>query len=317
MAHQVEKMVYVGEKPWHGLGKYFEVAPSLDQALIEAGLNWTVSTEPVFSGSQESLPAKLTRRSDNGKVLGVVGPSYIPLQNEEAKDWFKPFESAGFVEVETAGSLDEGRKVFFLCKIRENSILRIKGDDIVEKYVLLSNSHDGTLAVRVGFTPIRVVCANTLAIAHNCEASKLLRVKHTSGIRANLDQIRDIMNLANQAFEATADQYRFLASKEINSKDLEKYVKVVFCDPKAIIKADEDSKLGQRILSKVIPLFQQGRGNDMEGVKGTYWAAYNAVTEYLQHEKGDNAETRLDSAWFGQGVTTNKKALSVALQMAA
>lgn len=305
MAHEIENMMYVGSKPWHNLGVPFITAPSIDEAIVAAGLNWNVSLKDlVIQGTDTLVEAKATVRDSDNSVLGVVGDSYKVLQNTEAFKFFQPFLDANEATLECAGSLRQGKRVFVLAKLKRDPMTIVKGDD-VEKYILLSNSHDGTMAVRVGFTPIRVVCANTLRVAIGSDKSSLIRVKHSNQMHYNLDLIRDIMNTANASFEATAEQYRLLASKDINSHDLEKYVKRVF-----EIKDDVNSSL----LNKIIPLFEKGRGNDMPGVKGTYWAAYNSVTEYLTHERGRDADTRIDSAWFGQGASTTDRALSVALK---
>jgi phage/plasmid-like protein (TIGR03299 family) len=318
MAHEVEKMMFTGDVPWHKLGHRFEQAPSLEEALVAAGLDWTVSTEPVFSGAGEKVEAQLTRRSSDNSILGVVGPNYVPLQNSEAFEFFRPFLDQKEAAIETAGSLRMGKRVWILAKINRDP-MTVKGNDIVDKYVLLSNSHDGTLAVRVGFTPVRVVCSNTLAGAHNNKASKLIRVKHTKNVVQNLENIREIMDLANSEFEATAEQYRLLANKSINQKDLEKYVKLVFNTQSRIVEAEGnlDSINNKRILDEVQPLFEVGRGNDMPEIKGTFWAAYNAVSEYLQYNRGEDVGGRLDSLWFGQGAQLNKKAFETAIIMAA
>lgn len=318
MAHEVENMMYVGEVPWHKLGTRFVQAPSLDEALVAAGLNWKVTTEPVFSGIGEKLEAQLTRRDSDNSILGVVGPKYVPLQNTEAFEFFRPFVDEKEAAIESAGSLRQGKRVWILAKINRDPMV-VKGNDIVDKYVLVSNSHDGTLAVRVGFTPIRVVCNNTLTLSINSAASKLIRVKHTKNVVENMNSIREIMNLADSEFEASAEQYRLLASKEINQKDLEKYVKLVFNTSKRIVEAGGDlSQINNKhILNQVTPLFEQGMGNDMPEIKGTLWAAYNAVTEYLQYQRGEDAGGRLDSVWFGPSAQLNKKALETALIMAS
>jgi phage/plasmid-like protein (TIGR03299 family) len=318
MSHEVEKMMFVGEVPWHSLGHRFSHAPSLEEALVAAGLNWKVTTEPVFSGLGEKVEAQLTRRDSDQSILGVVGPKYVPLQNSEAFEFFRPFIEQKEASIETAGSLRMGKRVWVLAKINRDPLV-VKGNDIVDKYVLVSNSHDGTLAVRVGFTPVRVVCNNTLTLAINSEASKLIRIKHTKNVVDNMNNIRDIMNLADSEFEATAEQYRLLASKNINSKDLEKYVKLVFNTSKRIIEAEgnlEDIN-NKRIIEQIEPLFVSGIGNDMPEIKGTMWAAYNAITEFLQYKRGEDQASRLDSLWFGQGATLNKKALETAIVMAA
>jgi phage/plasmid-like protein (TIGR03299 family) len=188
----------------------------------------------------------------------------------------------------------------------------------VEKYVLLSNSHDGTLAVRVGFTPIRVVCANTLAMAHDSNASKLIRVKHSGNVVSNLEKIRETMNLADQEFETTAEQYRLLASREINTSDLEKYIKIVFATKKQMSDAEgnvEELNSGDRIKGKIINLFENGRGQNLPETRRTFWSAYQAVSEYVQYERGEDSQARLDNTWFGQGMQINKKALETAVTM--
>lgn len=318
MAHEVEQMFVVGAAPWHNLGRKFETPPSLEEALVAAGLDWTVSTEPLFSGAQEQVEAMLTRRSSDQSILGVVGPNYVPLQNTEAFDFFRPFIDEKAAAIETAGSLRQGKRVWVLAKINRDPLV-IKGSDVVEKYVLLSNSHDGSLAVRVGFTPVRVVCNNTLSMAINSQASKLIRIKHTKNVAANLESVQEIMNLADSEFEATAEQYRLLTMKDINSKDLEKYVKLVFNTTAKLVEAggNVENLSNKRILEQIIPLFEKGRGNDMKEIKGTMWAAYNAVNEYLQYERGSDNSNRMDNMWFGDSARLNKKALETALILTA
>jgi len=238
-------------------------------------------------------------------VLGIVGPEYTPLQNKEAFAWFQPFLDTADVTLETAGSLKGGRWVWVLAKIQRASLV-VGGSDEVAHYVLLSNSHDGSLAVRVGFTPIRVVCNNTLCLAHESEASKLLRVRHTARLLKNLDEIREIMDIAHEEFCATIEQYRALMKKEINQKDLEKYVKLAF---------DLPEKGGRDLIPIISDLLDNGRGSDMAG--NTYWGAYNAVTEYLNYFRGKTQDNTLSSLWFGASSQVNQRALDVAIEMAS
>lgn len=357
MPANVETMFSVKETPWHGIGVVIVDAPSIAEGIKLAGLAWDTIVESLyrkigdgFTGQDEF--ARVFVRSDNGKTLGVVGPNTHPLQNVKAFDFFEPFVAAKEATLETAGSLDEGRKVWVMAKInRDNSVI-VKGDEVA-KFVLLSNSHDGTTAVRVGFTPIRVVCANTLAMAHNNKASKLLRVRHSKKVEENLELIREAMNLANVEFEATADQFRFLASRQISAKDLRNYVKIVFKmepddsklptrsnnilndilkhhdEKNAIVRellaahAEEKEKAEAVALSMLDAAieattgnFEAGRGSDIPASRGTYWSAYNAVNEYLNYSRGHNPDTRLNSLWFGQNATTNNLALEVATKMA-
>ena len=316
MAHEIENMFYMNETPWHRLGTRVIEIPTADEAIVAAGLNWKVETKPLFMADGTQVPNKAVVRDSDNSVLGVVGENYQPLQNKDAFNFFNPFVESGLATFETAGSLRQGKRVWILAKINKDP-MTIVSNDIVEKYVLLAHGHDGLMSVRVGFTPIRVVCANTLAMSISDSGSALLRVKHTKNLQDNLDKVAQIMNLANQKFEATAEQYRFLASREINAKDLEKYVKLVFVGPKYEQMEAEGLTPARDVLPKVIQLFENGRGNSMLGVRGTAWAAYNAVNEYLGYERGADEQSRLDKMWFGDSANLNKKALDVALAMVA
>ncbi len=167
--------------------------------------------------------------------------------------------------------------------------------------------------MRVGFTPIRVVCANTLACAHNSEVSSLIRVKHSKNVCHNLEQIRECMNAANAAFEATAEQYRLLASKNINQQDLEKYVRIVL----GLKEEGELKTRAQNTLEDVIGRFEVPiYGEGVLATQRTYWNAYNAVNEYLNYERGRSSDTRMKSLWFGNSANLNGKALDQAVKMA-
>lgn len=324
MAHEVEKMMYVGQVPWHGLGTKFETAPSLEEAIKSAGLDWEVAKVALQTvGTNLDVPAMAIQRQTDKRILGVVGPDWNPLQNTKAFEFFKPFIDEKEASINTAGSLKKGQRVFILAKINRDPMDIVKGDS-VEKYILLSNSHDGSQAVRVGFTPIRVVCANTLAMAIGDNASKLIRLRHTKNLHQAMESVQDVMNVANQQFEATAEQYRAMAKMDMNSGDLEKFIKLVFLQKKTSTEAQiamsegaesdgtDETTGGARLIERITPLFEKGRGNDMAGVKGTLWGAYNAITEYIQYDRGNSEETRLDQTWFGQGQVLNKRAMAVA-----
>ena len=314
MSHEVEKMVFAGATPWHGLGTEIDDATTFWDAFKMAGLDWEVQTEPLFRGDGSEVKAQASVRQSDNRVLGGVGPRWTPLQNRDAFEIFEPLVDSGDLKLHTAGSLRQGERVWVLCQLNLDNSEIVKGDEI-SKFALLSNGHDGKLAVHFGFTPIRVVCANTEAMARGCKSSKLIRVRHHQFVKENVEKLRDVMNLANQEFEATAEQYRFLASRQINAKDLEKYVKVVFGVEK---KSDEDIKTRTKnILQSVETLFTTGKGNDLPGVNGTYWAAYNAVTEYLNYDRGRNNANRMDSLWFGQNKQMSADALETALELAA
>src|ERR1051325_5873007 len=217
MSHEVETMAFFGATPWHGLGTPLVEEDLYDwtKACEKSGLNWEAELVPlVTADTQAAVTHRGVRRKTDGRILGVVGPRYCVLQNRDAFKWFQPFLDAKEASLNTAGSLREGSRIWVLAKLNRDPLVIAAGDE-VEKFILLSHGHDGSLAVRIGFTPVRVVCANTLAMAHGDDGSKLIRLKHTKDVLENLANVREVMDLANQQFEATAEQYRRLARKSI------------------------------------------------------------------------------------------------------
>ncbi len=312
MSAEIETMAYAGSTPWHGLGTPLGGDDIYDwqRTSQKAGLDWDAElVQLVTSDTHAKVESKGVRRTSDGRILGVVGDRYTILQNRDAFAWFQPFLDAREAALHTAGSLRQGSRIWVLAKLNRDPLVIAPGDEI-EKYLLLSHSHDGSLAVRVGWTPQRVVCSNTLAMAHASDASKLIRVKHTQDVLENLANIRETMNLANQEFEAAAEQYRLLARKSINQADLQKYIK-------RVLKVDGDTSTRMKnVIEKVIALAESGRGNDLPSVSGTYWTAFNGVTEWLAYQRGRNQENRMNSLWYGDGASLNRKALETALAMA-
>lgn len=323
MAHLIENMFSVKETPWHKLGVIVQDAPNAEEAIKIAGLSWNVIEQPLYRNtveakSQNSLnPVKVAShkaliRDRDDSVLGVVGKNYHPLQNHEAFNFFNPFIESGLASFETAGSLQKGKLVWILAKLNKAPIEVGQGDE-VNKFLLLSNSHDGTMSVRTGFTPIRVVCANTLAMAVSNKGSQLLRVHHSKSVKANLDRVQEIINAADAKFEATAEQYRSLARKDINQNDLKKYVQTVFEVHKQ--PHERQAQFESKMVETITKLFETGRGTNLKSANGTLWGLYNSVTEYLSYEAGRSDDSRLNTLWFGRNKTVNEKALNQALEM--
>jgi phage/plasmid-like protein (TIGR03299 family) len=320
MSAEVETMASVVEVPWHGLGRILKDAPkTVEEGLKAGGIDWSVTRVPVtaeFKGHTLNTGHFAVIRETDTKVLGVVGPDYHPVQNSTAFEFFNPFIEQGLCTIETVGSLKGGRRVWMLARVNGTSADIVKGDE-VNAYFLVSNSHDGSTRVRLGFTGTRVVCMNTLTIAHG--ESDLLRVSHTKNAEVALERIQGIVDFQKQKFSATVEKMRELARLGVSADSLRRYVERVFLpEVKKRTVSDEDAQSAlNKIHAKVVPLFEKGRGNDLPGVKGTMWAAYNAVSEYMTWEKGRSASTRLDSLWFGEGGKINQRALTEALKIAA
>lgn len=319
MAHAVENrngrdcMMYVGDTPWHTLGTRVSEDITIGDAIEAAGLDWLVETVETMTVDGQPVPMRLAvRRSDDKRILGSVGPRYTPLQNRTAFDFFQPFLDAGEASLHTAGSLHEGEKIWVLSKINRDNTEIVKGDEVA-KFMLLSNSHDGTTAIRVGFTPIRVVCANTMAQAHGSGDSKLIRIRHTRNSQTNLERIRDTMDAINASFETHAEQFKFLASRDFNQKDVAKYVRILLDVDK---KPESEIKTRTRNTIDEIMGLIEGPRQSMEGVRGTWWAAYNGYNEYLNYKQGRNADNRMASLWLGTNANENANALELAMEFA-
>lgn len=311
--HEVETMFTVGEAPWHQLGTKLHDSPEIAAGLKLAGLDWRVSLEPVFLADGTRAPAMATVRETDRRILGVVGPRFRPLQNVDAFAFFEPLIATGEVELESAGSLRGGQRTWVLARIKRTPIVIVPAaDDIVYPYLLVANGHDGTMALRIGFTAIRVVCANTLAMAIEPSLSRLLRVRHHARAVDALAAIRDTLDLAMGQFRASTEQYRTLAQRQVSSTDLRRYVMRVLRP-----HAERGSEAEEHpIVENITTLFEQGRGNAHAAVAGTWWAAFNAITEHLAHERGRSADRRLDGLWFGEAAQLNRRALDVAVEMA-
>lgn len=310
MSHEVESMMYVGETPWHGLGRRLENPPTSEEAIKAAGLDWEVGLKPMIAvdGMEmyDAIGYRAVMRSDSHGILGVVGTSWKPLQNRDAFRFFDPFIEAGAAEYHTAGSLKEGQKVWVLAKLQGEPMEIAKGD-VVEKYLLLSNSHDGRYAVNVRFTPVRVVCWNTLTMAEGDGSAPYLKVYHRGNLTDTMEKVREVVDLTHRTFAATAEQYRLLARR--NVQNLEKYIKT------ALGKDEEGHGKTPYALPKIQELFEGGRGQSNPAIRGTLWAAYNAVTEWVDHRRGTDA-ARLDAAWFGEGRRIKQRALQEAVLLA-
>lgn len=313
MSHEFESGFFVRQPAWHRLGVLLPEAPTLTDAIRLAGLDWRVTLAPVFTdGGRVIATHRATVRESDGKVLGVVGRGYRPLQNDRAFAFFEPFLAGGGCELEAAGSLRGGVKVWVLARVQGAEGQVVDGD-AVRGYFLLSNAHDGSQAVRAQFTTIRVVCLNTLALADERAGRGVeacLRVRHTAGVEDRLSVVQAASDLATGAFTNSLADYRRMAARRLAADGFTRYVAEVLRVP-----ADA-RRLGQMPAAweEILRSYHRGPGAQVPGVFGTYWGAYNAVADWVDHTRGVRGEdVRLDSAWFGSGMAVKRRALELAL----
>lgn len=193
MPANVETMFYNRVAPWHGLGTRVESAVSSEEALQVSGLNWRVEQRPILSDGNPIFGYKANIRDTDKKVLGVVTDRYRVVQNAEAFAFTDALLGEG-VKYETAGSLQEGRKIWLLAKLPDKYI--IEGEQI-DPYLVFSSSHDGSGAIKVAMTPIRVVCQNTLNLALSSARRKWSTI-HVGDLATKMDEAHNTLLLAEK-----------------------------------------------------------------------------------------------------------------------
>lgn len=316
---ETDNMFTVGQRPWHGLGTHFDSPPTLDVALQTAA-PWAVEEAPVFAevcGSRLKIDShKAIVRGDTGAVLGIVGAGFCPLQNADAFGWFAPLVDSGLVSLETAGTLHGGSRVWIMARLNAAPLEIVPGDTI-DPLVLFCHANDGSLAIRCGDNPVRVVCANTLSAALDCD-SGLLTIRHTVGMHSALAQAREIVRQKIEAFTSSEAAFMHLAARACSAAAFDRYVldllSIEVQQGEEINTKEPASGPGSRILNALRPLFVGGMGQTLRGVEGTWWAAYNAVTQWLSHHRGrgegrTGAERRFDNLHFGEGRKIGSRAL--------
>ena len=216
MAALIESLFYVRETPWHGQGLRVEDAPSSEEAIRLAGLDWLVDQQPIYLADGIQIKDNYANvRSSDGKALGIVGSKYKIVQNTEAFAFTDELLGEG-VKYETAGSLKEGKVIWLLAKMPE--AFEVLGDK-VEPYLVFTNTHDGSGAVRVCMTPVRVVCNNTLNMALR-GAKRVWSARHTGSIASKLDDARETLQFANNYIKATQETFEELYKVKLNDISL-------------------------------------------------------------------------------------------------
>ena len=326
MSHEIDftnnakgAAMYADTPAWHGHGVVVKGCQTTEEALRLASLDWEVQTVPAFSENEDGTYRKaskvyLNRRSDTGAVLGAVGNRYTVLQNREALEWMDAVVGEGLALWNTAGSLKGGQRVWGLAQLPGD--LEISEGDHLQKYVLISNTHDGTGAVTLMPTSVRVVCWNTLSLAlsEGRRKTSTVRLKHLKGsLAARVDLAREALGLVNSAHEDFAATARQLQAAEINSQMLSDYFD--------LLVSYRSPKTQEKVKQELYEVFAKSTNEGQFGA--TVWTAFNAATEYADHDlrvSGSGAlraERRFESNLFGSSHTFKQKALDGALALVA
>ena len=313
MAHMIEFrdgkdcMAYGGETPWHGLGKQVPADISPNDMLKAAGLDWKVNAIPAFAeinGKQVDIGHSALVRDVDNKILDVITNDWVPNQNEKAFEFFNDFVAAGEMEMHTAGSLKDGQLVWALAKVKD--AFELFNGDTVESYLLFTNPHKYGWSIDVRFTPIRVVCNNTLTLSLNTQSSKIVKVSHRREFDGDL--VKETLGVAKEKLAKYKEMAAYLGSKRFNDESVVDYFTRVFPVSGSKKEISKNASIALEIMDQ-----QPGA----EFAEGSWWQAFNAVTFMTDHMIGRNADNRLTSAWYGANKNLKTKALETAVEFAA
>lgn len=292
----------VREKAWHNLGQVVLDYPTSAEAIQHAGLDYTVEKRPMFTydsenhngdGDGDLIIPEITVpnffasvRSDNDTVLGVVGKDYQIVQNRDAFSFFDSIVGGDGIQYETAGALGKGERIFITAKLPD--YIRVGSEDLIEKYLFLTTSHDGSGSITAAFTPIRIVCANTLnAAMHN--RTNTIRIRHTSGAKERLEQAHRVMGMSNTLaiqMEALFNQW---TKVRITDREVRQLIQSAMAPNKEVLKnlqggnTDELSTVFTNMVESAYEYAMSSPTQLMDTTRGTVFGAYNAVTGYFQN----------------------------------
>ncbi len=289
--------------PWRDLGVELNQPKTAREAIQKAGLDYPVVKYPI--GLHAGLDPEMfaTMRTDTREVLGFVNAAYEPVQNIDAFAFFDALVAGSEATYETAGRLGRGERIWLLARL--TGYINVHGNDIVNKYLLLTNSHDGSEHVRVRVTPIRVVCNNTLTAA--LKGMGDIPVYGTSETLMDPKLALTIQGMSNSLYEHLDCVFNAMAARSITNKQLQQYVRALVPDNE---EAENTARTGI-IRNHVLHLHDEGRGSNL--ARGTVWGAFNSVAEYTDHMMlEEDSSTRLHSIWFGRAEHLKAKAFTLA-----
>lgn len=323
MAHELASsndMAYVGSTPWHGLGNKLPPNQPIEVWQREAGMDFEIKKSIVLFNAdngdnsllnlRNNMDASVLYRSDNLEPLSVVSKRYKVVQPRDVLEFYRDLVSVAGFEIETAGVLKGGKKLWALAKTRQEALL--PGLDKVKAYLLLATSCDGSLATTAQFCSIRVVCANTLNMAVG-ESKGAVRVPHSRVF--DPVAVKQELGLGMSAWDTFMASIKEMAKRPVNKFEAMSYLVNVLGDPNLPLNEQPN----QKNIQAVYGLYSGGgKGSNLQSSAGTTWGLLNSVTEFIDHERRARSQDyRLDSAWFGQGAQIKARALEQAIALAA
>jgi len=320
--HLVQTMAYVDETPWHGLGNPLARHQPLEVWAEQAGMNWKIEEAEVRFvagatglGSIHAFPEqKVLYRSDTKAPLSVVSSRYQVVQPAEILEFYRDLTEVGGFELETAGVLKEGKKLWALARTGQS--VSLKGRDKVNGYLLLATACDGTLATTAQFTSVRVVCDNTLAIALG-DSTGAVKVPHRSQFDAQA--VKRQLGIAISSWDGFMVRMKALSERKVSAEAGEAYFRRVLTYQANHTTDGSIATANDSAIRAVQALFAgRGKGATLASASGTAWGLLNSVTEFVDHQRRARSDDhRRDAAWFGAGATLKQKAWDEAIKLVA
>jgi phage/plasmid-like protein (TIGR03299 family) len=331
MAHEIGEMFYYRIVPWHGLGRNVPQPLALDEALAQGGLDWTVKLVPIATADGGSSPAPhrmAVVREDRApehseRVVGVVHPGFRPLQNREGGELFDRLFDPGTRKYHTGGYLKSGEVVWLLARLPEE--IRIGGDDVVETYLLYSNSHDGSQPIDIRLTTVRVVCRNTLSFALNGHTALAFRRRHRDAPEVVEREAKSFLQLTIAQLREQEKRFRALAARRCDHAAFARFLAQLLPDPPSARVVDPagqvvrawETRCANVADARAAVTCIRGEGIPGRGIPAdppTWWGAANAVTGWVDHRQPIRGD-RYAHALFGAGDRLKSQALELAVEM--
>jgi phage/plasmid-like protein (TIGR03299 family) len=328
MAHEIGEMFWHGEVPWHGLGRELPQPATLEEALCAGGLDWQVELVALQTADGAESHVRQRRavvrmdlpKDDPRRVLGAVHPNFRLLQNREGAEMFHRLLDLGERRYHTGGYLRNGEVVWLLARLPATIV--VNDDDPVETYVLYSNSHDGSQAIDLRLTTVRVVCRNTLSLALGSDSTHAFRRAHRSSSRVIEQEAKKFFEAIRQHIEETQGLFRRLASKRCDDDAFRDFVRALLPDPQAPVNADKKSPQANAHARRLAMLADCRKAvtrirneglaeRDLGPDAPTWWGAVNAVTGWVDHVQSVTG-ARYAHAVFGAGDRIKRTAVEVA-----
>jgi phage/plasmid-like protein (TIGR03299 family) len=314
------QMAYVGEVPWHGLGKnaleYMKPGELLTAEKMRriAGIDWEVHRAPVFmeiGGKKVKTDYEALYRDSDNKVLTQITKNWHEVKMKEFSDFFEEFVASGDMQMHTAGSLMGGKRVWMLAKANEGFSL-FNGKDEVQSHLLFTLPHEYGKVIDIRFTPIRVVCMNTLTLALSGKDDLSVRLNHRR--KFNPELVKETLGIARNCLGDYKEMAKFLASRKFKKAQLEDYFATVFPSNSKEAENDNAELVLSRPAKTAMEHMDTQPGHELGA--GTWWQPFNAVTYVIDHKLGHGSDTRLTSSWYGGNRKKKINALKAAVEFA-